>query len=206
MFWVEIQHGEGSDYFTGFVVDNITGKQVAKLRREFDEVEYTRQIYCLGKYYNEALVGLEANFSTYPIKELERLGYKKQFVREKEDEYTNKLEKRLGFKTTSITRPLILGQLQKIVLEEVDKINDRDTLEEMLIFVRNEKGRPEAQEGGHDDLVMGLAITYYIREQQTFKLLPVEAPQEMVRDYSAFNVRSSSALRDDDFGSTIEVI
>ena len=93
---------------------------------EFDEVEYTRQIYCLGKYYNEALVGLEANFSTYPIKELERLGYRNQFVREKEDEYTNKLEKRLGFKTTSITRPLILGQLQKIVLEEVDKINDRD--------------------------------------------------------------------------------
>lgn len=76
----------------------------------------------------------------------------------------------------------------------------------MLIFVRNEKGRPEAQVGGHDDLVMGLAITYYIREQQTFKLLPVEAPQEMVRDYSAFNVRSSSALRDDDFGSIIEVI
>ena len=198
--------GEGSDYFTGFVVDNITGKQVAKLRREFDEVEYTRQIYCLGKYYNEALVGLEANFSTYPIKELERLGYRNQFVREKEDEYTNKLEKRLGFKTTSVTRPLILGQLQKIVLEEVDKINDRDTLEEMLIFVRNEKGRPEAQEGGHDDLVMGLAITYYIREQQTFKLLPVEAPQEMVRDYSAFNVRNSSTLRDDDFGSIIEVI
>ena len=53
---------------------------------------------------------------------------------------------------------------------------------------------------------MGLAITYYIREQQTFKLLPVEAPQEMVRDYSAFNVRNSSTLRDDDFGSIIEVI
>ena len=65
--------GEGSDYFTAHVIDNITGKQVAVLRRQFDEVEYTRQIYCLGLYYNEALVGIEANFSTYPIKELDRL-------------------------------------------------------------------------------------------------------------------------------------
>lgn len=198
--------GEGSDYFTAHVIDNLTGRQVAKLRREFDEIEYTRQIYCLGMYYNEALVGIEANFSTYPIKELDRLKYRKQFVREKEDEYTGKLEKRLGFKTTSITRPLILGQLQRIVLEEIDRINDRDTLEEMLTFVRNERGRAEAQEGCHDDLVMGLAISYYIREQQSFKLLPKEMPKTIEIDYGPFEARKSGAIRDDDVGSVIEVI
>lgn len=192
----------GSDYFTGFVVDNITGKQVCKLRREFDEVEYTRQIYCLGLYYNEALIGIEANFSTYPIKELDRLGYRKQFVREIEDNYTGKVEKRFGFKTTSITRPLILAQLQKIVLEEINKINDKDTLEEMLIFVRNEKGRPEAQEGGHDDLVMGLAITYYIREQQTFNLLPTNIRVAPDVTYEEFGER----YLEEDFGSKIEII
>ena len=36
----------------------------------------------------------------------------------------------------------------------------------MLTFVRNEKGRPEAEEGAHDDLVMALAIAHYAREQQ----------------------------------------
>ena len=39
--------GEGSDYFTAHVINNITGSQVAVLKREFDEVEYTRQLYCL---------------------------------------------------------------------------------------------------------------------------------------------------------------
>ena len=33
----------------------------------------------------------------------------------------------------------------------------------MLTFVRNENGRPEAQEGAHDDCVMSLAIAYYVR-------------------------------------------
>ena len=36
----------------------------------------------------------------------------------------------------------------------------------MLTFARNSKGRPEAVEGAHDDCVMALAITYYVRQQQ----------------------------------------
>lgn len=189
--------------FTAFVIDNITGKVVAKLWQEFDEVEYTRQVYCLGKYYNNALIGLECNFSTYPVNELEGLGYTKQYVREQEDTYTHKMEKKLGFRTTSTSRPRILAQLQTIVLEEIDKIPDKDTLKEMLTFIKNEKGRPEAQEGYHDDLVMGLAITYDIREQQTFNLLPVDEhkPRELSFE-STFEIKESSG----DFGSRIEII
>ena len=38
----------------------------------------------------------------------------------------------------------------------------------MLTFIVNDKGRAEAEEGYHDDLVMALAISYYIRNQQRF--------------------------------------
>ena len=196
--------GEGSDFFTAHVVDNITSKQVAKLRQEYDEIEYTRQIYCLAKYYNEALVGLEANFSSYPIKELDRLGYRKQFVREVEDNYTNRHEKRLGVRTDFKTRPVMLANLQEIVLEHISNIVDKDTLREMLVFIKNENGRPEAQEGEHDDLVMGLAITYYIREQQSFKLLP--PPRIEVAPYKDEWGESTRKIRNNDFGSEIEVI
>ena len=195
--------GEGSDYFTGHVIDNITGEQVAVLRQEFDEVEYTRQMVCLGRYYNEALLSIEANFSTYPIREAERLGYTKQFVREEEDTYTGKVQKRLGFKTTSISRPRILAQLQTIVLESCDLINDKDTLEEMLVFVRNEKGRPEAKEGEHDDLVMGLAIAYDSREQQSFEMVAREFAPAPEIDYQEF---TKQRIIEDDFGSRLEVI
>ena len=162
--------GEGSDYFIGQVLDNTTGKQVAKLRKQFDADEYTRQMYCLGKHYNNALLGIEANFDTFPIRKLIELGYDKQFVREKEDTYTGKHEKAFGFRTDRVTRPLILSMLQSIVNDNIELINDKETLEEMLVFVRNEKGRPEAQEGCHDDLVMALAIAYYIRPQQDMQV------------------------------------
>ncbi|MBR6688796.1 MAG: hypothetical protein IKL68_02135 [Clostridia bacterium] len=194
--------GEGSDYFTGHVLDNTTGKQVAVLKQEFDEIEYTRQMYCLGKHYNNALIGIEANYTTYPIQKLEELQYSKQYIREKEDTYTGKTEKRFGFKTNLITRPLILAQLQTIVKEMIELIVDVDTLKEMLTFIKNEKGRAEAQQGYHDDLVMALAIAYYIRPQQSMHAIKKE---KIIKDnmYKDFGIKETS---DEDYGSRIEII
>lgn len=161
--------GEGSDYFIGQVLDNTDGSQVAVLRQELDEISYTRQMYCLGMYYNKALIGIEANYSTFPIQELERLKYPNQYVRVKEDKYTKKTEKSYGFKTTTISRPRILGQLQAIIKESIELLVDIDTLKEGLTFIKNEKGRAEAQVGYHDDLIMALAIAFDIRTQQSMK-------------------------------------
>ena len=162
--------GEGSDFFTAHVLDARTGEQVATLKQQFDADQYTKQMYCLGKYYKDALIGIEANFDSFPLMELQRLGYDNQYVREAIDTYTGKTEKRFGFKTTSLTRPTIISRLIEIVREHTNTINDKDTLEELLTIVRNEKGRIEAPEGGHDDQMMGLAISHHIREQVVFNM------------------------------------
>lgn len=185
--------GEGSDYFTGHVLDAKTGVQVAVIKHQFDPDQYTRQMYCLGKYYKNALIGIEANFDSFPIQELQRLGYNNQYVREVQDTYTGKTEKRFGFKTTLLTRPTIISRLIQIVREEVDSINDKDTLEELLTITRNEKGRIEAPEGGHDDQMMGLAIAHQVRGQVVFdteeiQVTPqyhfsIEKSNETVYDY-----------------------
>ena len=165
--------GEGSDYFTAHVLDAKTGNQVATLKQQFDADQYTKQMYCLGMYYKNALIGIEANFDSFPIMELQRLGYTNQYVRESQDTYTGKTEKRYGFKTTSLTRPTIISRLIEIVREHCNTINDKDTLEELLTIVRNEKGRIEAPDGGHDDQMMGLAIAHHIREQVAFMDEPI---------------------------------
>ena len=160
--------GEGSDFFIGQVLDAKTGQQVAVLKHQFDADQYTRQMYCLGKYYFDALIGIEANFDSYPIMELQRLGYPNQYVREVQDTYTGKTEKRFGFKTTSLTRPTIISKLVELVREHCETINDIETLEELMTITRNERGRVEAPEGGHDDMMMALAIAHHIRDQVIF--------------------------------------
>lgn len=192
--------GEGSDYFTGHVLDAKTGVQVAALKHQFDPDQYTRQMYCLGKYYKNALIGIEANFDSFPIQELQRLGYNNQYVREVQDTYTGKTEKRFGFKTTLLTRPTIISRLIQIVREEVDSINDKDTLEELLTITRNEKGRIEAPEGGHDDQMMGLAIAHQVRGQVVF-----DTEEIQVTPQYHFNIEKSNETVYD-YGEEITVI
>lgn len=200
--------GDGSDFFTGHVLDAKTGVQVATLKHKFDADQYTRQMYCLGKYYStrttdrveDALIGIEANFDSFPIRELQRLGYTNQYVREKIDEYTNKTEKRYGFKTTSITRPTIISNLIQVVREHTETINDKDTLEELLTIVRNEKGRIEASEGGHDDQMMGLAIAHEIRNQVVFYQEEI-----IVNPQNSFNIEKKRETNLD-YGEEIKII
>jgi phage terminase large subunit len=173
------------------VIDNTSGKQVAIMHNQQDEDLYTKQTYCLGRYYNDALIGLEVNFSTYPTKELQRLGYHRQYMREEEDSISGRIEKRFGFKTTKLTRPLIISALVEIVREHTNLINDIQTLHEMLTFVRDEKGKPTAKQGAHDDLIMSLAIAHYIRGQQSYLVDSADSNDDDYEDDDEENYRDS---------------
>lgn len=162
--------GDGSDWFVGQVLDNISGEQVAVLRHQYDEDTYAKQMFCLGKYYNNALEAPEVNFSTYPVKLLGLMGYKNLYVREIEDTFEGTIRHAFGFRTDRLTRPVIISELIRVLRDNMHLINDEATLMEMLTFVRNEKLRPEAEDGAHDDCVMALAIAYYVRPQQSMAI------------------------------------
>jgi len=160
----------GKDYSAGQMLDNITGEQVAVWHGHSDTDLYAKQQYCFGKFYNTALLSIEMNFDLHPIKELERLGYYHQFRRENIDDYNEPEQTKHGFRTTTVTRPVIIAELVTIVRESIHLINDLETLHEMLSFVRGPTGKPEASPGKHDDLIIALAIAHHARGQQSMQL------------------------------------
>ena len=168
--------GEGSDWFTAFVIDNGTGEQVAALRRQYSEPEYVRAVFALGRYYNDAMVALETNFSTYPVMKLAELGYPNQYSREREDTYTRQVKKSYGFRTDRNSRPRAIAGLVEVFSAHPQWFRDSELLGEMLTFTYNEEHRPEALAGKHDDCVMAAAITYAVRHQQRSTVL--EKPEE----------------------------
>ena len=182
--------GTGSDYFAAHVLDNRTGEQVAVLHQQFGERAFAEQIYCLGRYYNDALVGIETNYSTFPQLCMEELGYENFYVRERFDTYTQSMAKAFGFETTPVSRPLIIDGLKDVAKYSLECITDYDTLGEMLTFVLNKQWRPEAEHGEHDDLVMSLAIAHHIRSQQRTRVEVVDQgkktkwTQDMWDDYN----------------------
>lgn len=159
--------GTGSDCFAAQVLEAGTGEQVATLHHRMDETMFVRQLHCLGTWYNNALLAVESNYSTYPIQELQRLGYPHQYIRRNYDSYTGQLSEAYGFATTSRTRPMMIDNLKAVAREDLKLIGDYDTLGEMLTFIYTDKFRPEAEQGEHDDLVMSLAIAHQVRETWT---------------------------------------
>ena len=177
-----------SDFFAAHVLDNRTGAQVAVLHGRLGEREFTEQLFALGKSYNNALIGIETNYSTYPNELIQLMGYRRLYVQQHTDDFTKKVITKYGWDTNRVTRPLIIDGLKDVAKHRLELIGDIPTLQEMLVFIKNAAGRPEAEVGQHDDLVMSLAIAHYIRGQQ--RVRPEEAGKagngwtdELLEDY-----------------------
>ncbi|MBQ4585101.1 MAG: hypothetical protein IJA82_02705 [Clostridia bacterium] len=156
--------GAGLDYFTAKVLDNTTGRCVATLHKQrIDEDLFAKQIYCLGKYYNDALVAVETNYSRHPVRVLRELGYSNLYVAKKIGTAMDTPENYYGFVTSSITRPIIISNLVSVMREDITLETDRQTLKEMTTFIKRADGRrAAAADGTHDDLVMASAIAHFI--------------------------------------------
>ena len=192
--------GTGSDFFAAHVLDNRTGEQVAVLHHQFGERFFVEQIYCLGMYYNTALIGVETNYSTFPQELLAWMEYPRMYVRQRVDNFLNKMVDAFGFETTKKTRPLIIDGLKDVAKTAIETIYDFDTLGEMMTFVYDEQWIPQAEEGEHDDLVLSLAIAHYIRSQQSVTLLEEEGQggttwtEDMWADYNRASPRDQEIM------------
>lgn len=100
----------------------------------------------------------------------------------------------LGWNTTTLTRPIMLGEWKQAFDSGVIKIYDEETIRQHKSFIVNRMGKPEGASGKHDDAVMACAIAYQIYQRS----LPVKAPnQENEIDYidHPFAVSSMDAYR-----------
>lgn len=169
--------GSGDDYFTAKVIDNTSGKCVATLHcQRIDEDLFAEQLYCLGKYYNNALLAVEVNFSSHPVKILEDLCYENLYCREKiksPSPYSNP-EPTHGFLTTAANRSIMISNLVAIMRENIFLETDRRTLLELTTFVKHKDGKTAAASGSHDDLVMASAIAHFVGENYTHNIQTID--------------------------------
>lgn len=189
--------GEGRDFYSGTVINNITGNRCAVLHMQSTNSKpYSWQMYCLGRYFKDALIGIEINFNTAPIEELQRLNYPNQYMRQQYDKITKDIQKKFGWKTDGNTRPLIIDKEIDLIENNIELFNDITMLDECLTFVYDENGRPDAEPGKHDDVLFSDMIANEIRGQQSFT---VQAQQKQI-DWA----RLDADLKEDYLNATPE--
>lgn len=149
-----------------YILSRKTEKCVAVYRSSVPPDEFITAAHHGGKFYNWALMAIEANKDGLWVNDgLDKLGYVNLYYRKSFDDITKQVTKFFGWKTTSATRPFSLAALKAKFLQLPDGF-PAVILNEMITFIRNQKGRPEALLGKHDDAVMAASIAYAVLQEQ----------------------------------------
>ena len=155
----------GGDYSCAQVLDS-KKRQVAVFRAHVHPDYFAKVLFALGEYFNEAMIIVENN--SHGILTCTRLGkdmaYPNFYTETQVDKLTDRETLKLGFTTTSKTKPLIIDQLRATVRDDELELNDKVTIREMLTYIVTESGSMEAESGCFDDCVMALALANHIHE------------------------------------------
>jgi len=156
----------GGDRSAAVVIDKETNSTVAVYNQNIDTDEFAFDLSMMCKFYNEALVAVESKgYGSAVNQALVKEGamvYRRNKTRKGYPEQTEEV----GFNTNSVTRPEILALLRAEIRESITALADDELIKQCWSFMKNPSrgGKPEAQPGCHDDLVMARAIAGKIRE------------------------------------------
>lgn len=180
----KIVEGRHTDRSIAEVVRRDTMEQVARWRGRVTPARFADILYLLGYYYNFAWLGIEINNHGHVVIDRLQERYGMLYYRLILTEATLRETREYGWLTDLKTRPLMIDDLEDLILERNIKINGEETVTELLSFILTPRGRPEAQSGAWDDEVIALAIT-----NQMHKLMP------KIDHYSKAPVMSSYSMR-----------
>jgi len=142
--------------------------------------EMTPQIHLeLERIYNETkvkpVVAFERNNGG--VAEIERLatlnrdGKYRIYVEKKNVGSTDTTQDtvKLGWTTSSATRPIMLSMLKEAIDAQLIRIYDKPTINEMFSFIISQTStswKAQAEQGAHDDLIMSLAIAWQLYQSE----------------------------------------
>lgn len=114
-----------------------------------------------ARWYGNAFVVPEVNNSGLALlKYLLEMGLS-VYRRRKYNDSMGMVEKSFGWSTDKITRKTIIDHMAAELIDENFDIPDKGVLKELKTFIVNERGKPEAAPGHHDDHVLAAAIALY---------------------------------------------
>ena len=167
----DVARGDGNDYSVFHVINVSTMEQVAEYQGKIEPDQFVSLLETVGKEYGNALLVVENNNIGFTVaQKLASNGYRNLYYSSKTNH--DYLEPNMaygnsnavaGFTTSVKTRPLIIAKLDELIRNKSLTINSPRTLRELEKFIWS-NGRPEAQKGYNDDLVMSLSIACWVRD------------------------------------------
>ena len=173
MVVADVARGDGKDFSGCHVIDVETNTQIAEYRGQLAPKEFGYFLTGLATEYNNAMLVVEnASIGWATLDAVIERGYRNLYHSPKSDQLTAESYLKVfegnsdmtpGFTMSMRTRPLCINKLREFIGDQSLIIRSKRLLSEMRTFIwRN--GRPEAQSGYNDDLVMPMAVGMFLRD------------------------------------------
>ena len=173
MVIADVARGDGKDNSAFHIIDVENSVQVGEYKGQLGTKEYGHLLVGIATEYNNALLVIENNsigwstIQTVIDRGYDNLYYSPRGGEVRADSYfdrymdTSKMV--AGFTMSSRTRPMVIGKFQEYISDKGVTFYSKRLLEEMKTFIWK-NGRPEAQSGYNDDLVMSFGVAMYMRD------------------------------------------
>ena len=124
-----------------------------------DPSQWGELLFYLGRYYNNAFLAVESNsMGIATLQKLDAMEYVNLYRQTKIANVLNEEGERLGFRTTSVTKPAIIGNLKNLIENEEIMIPSPQVIQELKDYIATDTGKTEAAPGCYDDSVIALSI------------------------------------------------
>ena len=156
----DVALGVGQDYSCAVVLNN--KREVVALYRNnrIDPSKFGELLFYLGRYYNNGFLCVESNsMGIATLQKLQHMGYVNLYHQTKIANVDNEEGLRLGFRTTTATKPVIIGNLKNAIENEEVLIPNPVMIQELKDYISTETGKTEAAPGCNDDTVIALALS-----------------------------------------------
>jgi len=173
MVVADVARGDGKDHSAFHIIDVENNVQVGEYKGQLGTKEYGHLLVGIATEYNNALLVIENNnIGWATIQTVIDRGYQNLYYSPKSgevradsyfDQYMDTSKMVAGFTMSSRTRPMVVGKFQEHISDKGVTIQSKRLIEEMKTFIWK-NGRPEAQAGYNDDLVMSFGVAMYMRD------------------------------------------
>jgi hypothetical protein len=176
---VDVSEGvQGGDYSVITIFDRSNGEEVAFWRGHIPpDLLAQKKIDPMGRRYNNAYTVVEVNnhgLTTLTV--LKQLLYPGLYFRPQKYETMGQgMSEKMGWRTTRVTRPILIDEFAEALRDKDLIIHSEDTLGECLTFVYDAAANMQPVSSKyHDDCIFSVALAL-----QGFKMMPSEVPTQI---------------------------
>ena len=207
---VDVARGDGADASTIVIIDMITMEQVMEYKGKIPPDLLANIVLEYGELYDAyVVVDITGGMGVTTVLKLVEYGYKKLHYDDRKklisknknlESYTKQGDLVPGFNANGVRLPMI-AHLEYMIRTDQVKVKSRRLTGEMRTFIYNKSGRPDHQEGKHDDLLMALAMALFTLEHSFKKLEKLEKKTKAMLDAWVLNDNSQGNKEDNNNNS-----